>query len=101
MTISEEEAKAKRRVEEAKKALKGVRLDEKKKRRNQDARGKILVGGYILAFVKAGDNSMGTLLDKMIENTVREEDRAAIKGALESTKAKSTAQKGESAHDGE
>lgn len=88
MAKMSEKERALQRLKDAKEDLKKANIAERKELHKKDARGKILIGGYVLSFVKAGDKAMEALIAKMLAATTREEDLEAIKIALERTKAK-------------
>jgi hypothetical protein len=71
--------RAEKRYEQAKVRLQGLRNRETVKQRKLDTRRKVILGGALLDLSER-DDSAATLLNRLIRNLPREQDRKAFEG---------------------
>jgi hypothetical protein len=71
--------RAERRFAQAKARLQGLRNREATKQRKLDTRRKVILGGALVDLA-ARDDAASAMLDRLIRNLAREQDRAAFGG---------------------
>lgn len=69
--------KAEKRYAQAKARLQGIRNREATKQRKMDTRRKVILGGALLDLSER-DSNAATMLDRLIRNLAREQDRKAF-----------------------
>jgi hypothetical protein len=75
--VETELEKAEKRYAQAKARLQGIRNREATKQRKMDTRRKVILGGALLDLAER-DSGAAAMLDRLIRNLAREQDRKAF-----------------------
>ena len=73
---------AKKRLDQAKARLQMAQARESTAARKKETRGKILVGGYLVAAARNGDQAAISMIEAAIAAAARKDDRDVLKGLL-------------------